>query len=164
MTELGEQSNKSINGDLGKVLKKGRRQGKTLEAENKTTLPKLTKDIKKVMGGTTEVMQKNLTLTETETGDQRTQPLVLPPLSEQLKREQSNSIQLLNDTSKHLMLLAKQSAQPKVAMDTGEILIKAHSHDVDTAIRCLAELRNVMKTKLDYLRFSNELVNGKATK
>lgn len=72
-------------------------------------------------------------------------------LSTVLETERLSSMTLLNDSAKSLMDLAKDHLG-------GENSIKK---DPALAIRALGELRNVMKTKLDYLKFGNEINGGK---
>jgi len=63
----------------------------------------------------------------------------------ELKEEKSGSIQLLNSSAMQLIT-------------TGEMLIK--NGKVKEGVKCLAEARNAMKTKLDYMKFGKDLIGG----
>jgi len=89
-------------------------------------------------------------------GADETQSSALIPSSEIIKKENSNSIQLLNSSAEHLLDLAKSMATPRKD-DEGEVIQKAPTHYVETSIKCLQELRGIMKTKLEYLKFAKEL-------
>jgi hypothetical protein len=84
-------------------------------------------------------------------------------LSSSLKRERLSSMKLLDDTALHLRDLALQMAEIKKD-DEGNIIQRAQAHNVQTAVMCLTELRNVMKTKLEFLRLGKELMEMEKSK
>lgn len=77
-------------------------------------------------------------------------------LSTVLKEEKENSIQSLNESSKLLLGFAKSLVKGKTD-DFGEVLQKPAAHDIDAALKCVEGVRNIQKTKLDFLKFSREL-------
>lgn len=76
-----------------------------------------------------------------------------------LKEENSGSIQLLDDSAKQLHSYAKLLATPpRVDEETGEVIQRAPDHKVLEAVKCLDACRNMMKVKLDYLKFGKALI------
>ena len=104
--------------------------------------------------------------TENETPEDQTnsegeeiQLLDCQQLSKPLSEEKLVSVNLLNDSTKHLIMLAKSATSlMRVDDETGEVLIRPAAQDIDVAIKALSEARNIMKIKLDYLKFGKELI------
>jgi hypothetical protein len=68
-----------------------------------------------------------------------------------LETEKSDSITLLNDSAQQLMKLTKDI----VNNNKGN-----HPIETELAIKSLSEVRSIMKTKLDFLKFGKEIVDG----
>lgn len=77
-------------------------------------------------------------------------------LSTVLNVEKENSIQSLNESSKLLLGFAKSLIKGKTD-DEGEFIQKPMVSDVGMALQCVEGIRNIQKTKLDFLKFSREL-------
>lgn len=116
----------------------------------------------KIKGSVMQELKKPNDQKFTPTVSAETQPADSKHLLTVLDEEKSGSLKLLNDSAKHLMDLANSLAKPtRTAEDSGEILQRAPSQNIDMAIKCFGELRNVMKTKLDYLKFGKELMDDR---
>ncbi len=76
-------------------------------------------------------------------------------LSNVISEERSSSIELLNNSANHLLDLAKSMSAPRND-DCGAQIQRAQNFQVETSIKCLQELRGIMKTKLEYLKFARE--------
>lgn len=79
-------------------------------------------------------------------------------LSMTLRRENENSIALLDNSAKHLVTIAETLVSPKKVDYEGNIIQRSTSVDIDTAVRCLSEARSLMKTKLEFLKFGHQLI------
>ncbi len=77
-----------------------------------------------------------------------------------LHQEKSSSLKLLNDSAEHLQDLAKSLAKPRKTDENGEVIQRCPTHEIEVAIRCLTEARNIMKTKLDFLKFGKDLIDS----
>lgn len=74
-----------------------------------------------------------------------------------LNEERLGSIRQLNNINDQLIGYAKSLAKPATIADDGEVIKRSSTPDLELAIKCLTESRNVMKTKLDYMKFGKEL-------
>lgn len=145
--------------------------------------------IKKEVGNTTETIKslqikedqktgqktKIATIKHSENGMQKTggksvkkseagdtgqiQPSDSNQVSMRIEEERSGTVKLLTDSSEHLVTLGKSLAAPRMD-DFNKPIQMATSHNVEVAIKCFSEARNIMKTKLEYLKLAKELSNG----
>lgn len=81
------------------------------------------------------------------------QPADSNPYSIALKEENSSSVKLLDDSSRLLINLAKANLDKE--MNKAAVL-----QNTDIAVKCLSEARNLMKTKLEFMKFGNELLRN----
>lgn len=86
-------------------------------------------------------------------------------LSTVLKEEKSSSIQLLDDSANQLMNLAESVSAPRTKdTETGEITRRATDNEILMATKCFENVNQILKTKLDYLKFGNELRKSESQK
>jgi len=154
--ELITQNQETKGTDQFKIKNTEKKIKKKSENENRNITQKIENEPIKTKGnGMQETENENSKKSKNDEGEMIPQsdctqlPIVL-------ERERSSSIQLLNDSSQHLMKLAKSLANPRTD-EEGGIIQHAPAHNVDTSIKCLSELRNIMKTKLEYLKFANDI-------
>lgn len=115
---------------------------------------------KPVENGTPEIVKKSPEETK-NINDEGIPHEVSTRLSETLKTENENSIQLLTNTAKRLIDYADQLVAPRKVDDDGTVIQRSATHELDVAVKCLSEARNVMKTKLEFLKFGKDLIDPK---
>jgi hypothetical protein len=86
-----------------------------------------------------------------------TQPSVSKELSMTLRMEQLSSVKLLDKSARQLTEYAEQLAGPQKVDEEGEVIQRAPTRQIMDAVKCLDASRNMMKTKLEYLRFGVSL-------
>lgn len=84
-------------------------------------------------------------------------------LSTVLEKEKVSSIETLNELSKPLLGYVKSAIQSRID-DNGDFIKTPSTIEMDTILRCAEAARNMQKTKLDYLKFSKDLLSDKNTK
>lgn len=140
-------------------------QGKLIMTTENTTIKNESNGAKKtessngpqIESGIQETAE-NAPIVIKSTNAEKTQQSDFTALSETLKAENESSIQLLSNTAKRLIDYADQLAAPR-KVDDGEIIQRSATHELDIAVKCLSEARNVMKTKLEFLKFGKELLS-----
>lgn len=111
--------------------------------------------------GTTETERSKMK--KSANGEEgETLPTALNPLSTRLEEERKGSMKQLNDAGEHLLNLAKSLAAPTKVDEEGGVIQRAASHNIEVAVQCLTEFRNVMKIKLEYLKFGKEILEDKS--
>lgn len=110
-----------------------------------------------IKGNTMQKTESNNSTELSKQGTGQTQLSGSQELSTLLNEERSGSINLLQDTSEHLINLGHSVAQV-VYDDDDEIIRKPAAHEVDQAIKCFSAANELMKTKLEHLKFAKELL------
>lgn len=81
--------------------------------------------------------------------------------SESLQGEKESSLELLNNSAKHLIDLSKSiSSASIVDQVSGDVIRKCSAHEIDVAIKALEGARQIMKTKLEFLKFGKEIIDS----
>lgn len=111
------------------------------------------------MNTTERAIEKKTNLpTSSQEEGEMIQQLDLMTISGSIQRENLNSISLLRDSTKDLIWYAKRLGSPKrVADDDREILQETSAERVMMAAKCLDNARNMMKTKLEFLKFAKSM-------
>jgi hypothetical protein len=145
--------------------------GKTTTPTEIITLPEESNGERKTVNTATKPTEsdtnesKSLSVPKsTPTDLSETQSTASTDLSNALREENQGSLKQLNDAAAHLLNIATTLAAPtKVAEDNGEVIQRAPTHNVETAIKALDGFRNVMKIKLDFLKFGKDLYDSKSS-
>lgn len=150
------------------IQSEGKESGSIVES---TITPTKRPEIKSAMNGESTTKNVNFKPKETimqetektknerslKTDSEETHSSVSNHLSMALEEERSGSIQYLNTAGKHLLDLAEGLVAPTRRDEDGEAVQRAPSQNIDMGIKALSEFRNMMKTKLDFMKFGKEL-------
>ncbi len=113
------------------------------------------------MNTTENSIEKKTNLPTSSNADVKTiQPLDSNQIFNRMREENLNSIDLLKNSTKQLIDYSKRLARPRTD-DDGEIIQDVGADRIMMAAKCLDNARNMMKTKLDFLRFSKSLLDEK---
>lgn len=86
-----------------------------------------------------------------------TQPLASRPLLDNLKGESLTSMQLLKDSTHKLIGYADKLSRPMMDSEQQIVVRESPAENTKEAVKCLEAARNMMKTRLEFMRFGREL-------
>ena len=72
-------------------------------------------------------------------------------------KERKSSVKFLNESAEHLLNLAESLADSSQEKPNQ----KPSQYQVEMQVKCLLGANDIMKTKLDYIKFGRELITGR---
>lgn len=133
---------------------------KPKEFESYCTGKEIEISISPIKENTTVEIEKSRKQKSTLVNTEENQQSVYSTYYENLKEERLDSVKLLNDTAKQLMGLATYLTRSKKDCD-GEVIQNPPDHKIHDAVKIFSELRNVMNTKLGYLKLGKEIIDSR---